>query len=76
MVKSGWKSVQKDQFSPFYTFQHSRRFLANKKLFSAPFKSSIPREFFLFLNDNKCCVPSLEPSCRDGIDGDLFFFFF
>lgn len=47
-------------------------FSANKELFSAPVKRSILRELFLFLNDNKCCVPSLEPSCRDGSDGDFF----
>lgn len=78
MVKSGWESVQKDQFSPFYTFQHTVvvDFSANKILFSAPVKRSILREFFLFLNDNKYCVPSLEPSYRDGSDGDFFFVFF
>lgn len=77
MVKSGWESVQKDQFSPFYTFQHTVvvDFSANKILFSAPVKRSILREFFLFLNDNKYCVPSLEPSYRDGSYGDFFFVF-
>ena len=69
--------MQKDQFSPFYTFQHTVvvDFSANKILFSAPVKRSILREFFLFLNDNKYCVPSLEPSYRDGSDGDFFFVF-
>ena len=26
----------------------------------------IQRYFFLFLKENTCCDPSLEPSCRDG----------
>ena len=26
----------------------------------------IQRQFFLFLNENICCDPSLEPSQRDG----------
>ena len=35
----------------------------------------IQRSFFLFLNENICCDPSLEPSQRDGSDDESHYMF-